>query len=69
MEKREKNMLREISFEKEQYMYTAILSNGDRIIAFADGTARGDSGRKYQIITRLDENEEVIVDGWEEMNS
>ena len=62
-------MLSEISFEKEHYMYTAVLSNGDRIIAFADGTARGNSGRKYQIITHLDEDEEVIVDGWEEADT
>lgn len=62
-------MLTEISFTKEQYMYTAVLSNGDRILAFADGTARSDSGRNYRIITHLDENEEVIVDGWEEINT
>lgn len=62
-------MLTEISFTKEQYMYTAVLSNGDRIFAFADGTARGDSGREYRIITHLDENEEVVVDGWEEINT
>ena len=62
-------MLTEISFTKEQYMYTAVLSNGERIIAFADGTARGDSGREYKIITHLDENEEVVVDGWEEIIS
>ena len=68
-EKERKIMLTEISFTKEQYMYTAVLSNGDRILAFADGTARGDSGREYKIITHLDENEEVVVDGWEEINT
>ena len=68
-EKERKIMLTEISFTKEQYMYTAVLSNGDRILAFADGTARGDSGREYRIITHLDENEEVVVDGWEEINT
>ena len=62
-------MLTEISFTKEQYMYTAVLSNGERIIAFADGTARSDSGREYRIITHIDENEEVVVDGWEEINT
>ncbi|MBQ3499050.1 MAG: hypothetical protein IJA87_07990 [Clostridia bacterium] len=62
-------MLHEISYIKEDYMYTATLSNGDRIIAFADGTARGDSGKKYRIVTHLDENEEVIIDGWEEINA
>ncbi len=58
-------MLTEISFEKESYMYTAVLSNGDRIIAFEDGTARGDSGNRYKIVSHLNEDEEVIIDGWE----
>ncbi len=62
-------MLYEISYIKEDYMYTATLSNGDRVIAFADGTGRGDSGKEYRIITHLDENEEVIIDGWEEINT
>lgn len=66
---KERKMLYEISYIKEDYMYTASLSNGDRIIAFANGTARGDSGRNYRIITHLDENEEVIIDGWEEINT
>lgn len=60
-------MLTEISYQREDYMYTATLSNGDRIIAFSDGTARGDSGNKYIIITHLDENEEVIIDGWKQI--
>lgn len=60
-------MIHEISYIIEDYMYTAILSNGDRIIAFANGTARGDSGSEYKIITHLDENEEVIIDGWEQI--
>lgn len=58
-------MLTELSYIREDYMYTATLSNGDRIIAFTDGTARGDSGNKYRIVSHLDENEEVVVDGWE----
>ena len=58
-------MLTEINSKREPYMYTATLSNGEIIIAFEDGTARSTSGKKYKIITHLDENEEVVVDGWE----
>ena len=62
-------MLTEISFEREKYMYTAILSNGDRILAFEDGTARGDSGNTYRLISHLDEDEEVVIDGWEQQTT
>ncbi len=61
-------MLTEISYVREDYMYTATLSNGDRIIAFSDGTARGDSGNKYRLMSHLDENEEVIIDGWQQIS-
>ncbi len=60
-------MFTEISYIREDYLYTATLSNGDRIIAFSDGTARGESGNKYKIITHLDENEEVVIDGWQQV--
>ncbi len=60
-------MFIEISFKREPYMYTATLSNGETILAFEDGTARSTSGNKYKIITHLDENEEVVVDGWKKI--
>ncbi len=60
-------MFEEITSVREKYMYTATLSNGDVVIALEDGFARSinGNGNRYRIVTHLDENEEVIVDGWE----
>lgn len=58
-------MLQEIWNKKEDYMYTAKLSNNDIIIALEDGTAKGLSGNLYIIQSHLDDNDEVVVDGWE----
>ena len=46
-------------------MYTAELDNGVTIDAYADGTADGDDGNRYRLVSHLDEDEEVIIDGWE----
>lgn len=58
-------MLKEVWFKKEDYMYTAKLNNGETIIAYADGTAKGCWGNTYRIKSHLDDNDEVVVDGWE----
>lgn len=57
-------MYKELEVFRESYMYTATLCNGDTIYAFENGTAAGKSGKQYKIVTHLDENEEVITDGW-----
>lgn len=46
-------------------MYTAVLENGVTITAYTDGTADGDDGNRYHHVTHLNDEEEVIFDGWE----
>ena len=46
-------------------MYKARLENGVVIYAFEDGTASGSDGNKYRVVTHLDEDDEVVTDGWE----
>ncbi len=58
-------MFYELSYEKKGYMYTAQLENGIVIHAFDDGTATGSDGNVYRVVTHLDEEEEVVTDGWE----
>ncbi len=53
-----------ISITVEPYMYTATLDNGDTIIALENGTARNQSGDIYNIVSHVDENDEIIVDGF-----
>lgn len=60
-------MLKEISYEVKKYMYTAVLENGANITAYEDGTATDNEGRQYRLISHLDENEEVIIDGWKQI--
>ena len=47
------------------YTHTATLENGVTITCYEDGTAEGSDGRKYRVVTHLDEEEDVVVDGWE----
>lgn len=58
-------MFFEISHKKLGYTHTAKLENGVIINAYDNGTADGNDGRKYRVVTHLDEEEEVVVDGWE----
>ena len=58
-------MLKELSYEVKKYMYNAVLENGVSITAYEDGTATGNDGLNYRLISHLDENDEVITDGWE----
>ena len=58
-------LLQEKTYIKKPYMYTAELDNGVTIDAYADGTAVGDDGNRYRLVSHLDEDEEVIIDGWE----
>ncbi len=60
-------MLQEKSYEVKDYMYTATLENGVIITAYADGTAEGNDGKRYRLISHLDNEEETVVDGWEEI--
>lgn len=55
----------EKSYFKKPYMYTALLDNDVIIDAYADGTAEGNDGNKYRLVSHLDEEEEVVIDGWE----
>lgn len=62
---------KEIDFEIRPYMYTAVLNNGVTITAYADGTADGNDGHKYRVISHIDKCEfydvldDTITDGWE----
>lgn len=47
------------------YTHTAVLDNGVTVHAFEDGTAIGSDGNRYRIVTHLDEDDDVVVDGWE----
>ncbi len=58
-------MFFEVSHEVLGFMYKAKLENGVVIYAFDDGTASGDDGSKYRVVTHLDEDDEVVTDGWE----
>lgn len=68
-----KKIFRELSFDNKAYMYTARLNNGVVIVAFEDGTAQGDNGKKYRLVSHIDSCEfcdvldTVVVDGWEEV--
>ncbi len=58
-------MFFEISHKNMGYTHTAILENGVRIHCYDNGTAQGNDGRIYRVVTHLDEEEDVVVDGWE----
>lgn len=59
-------MHKEINTKMEGYMYTAVLSNGDTVYAFDNGIGKGLSGITYKLITHVDENDEIVTDGWVE---
>lgn len=58
-------MFYEVSHEVRGFMYKATLENGVVIYAFDDGTASGNDGNKYRVVTHLDDEDEVVTDGWE----
>lgn len=58
-------LLQEVSYKVKPYMYTAELENGVIITAYEDGTADGSDGNRYRLVSHLDDEEEVIIDGWE----
>ncbi len=60
-------LFQEKSYIRKPYMYTALLDNGVTIDAYADGTAEGDDGNRYRLVSHLNEEEEVVADGWEIM--
>ena len=57
-------MLKEVYYDSN-HMYIAKLESGEFIIAYENGTAIDLNGRRYRLVSHLDENEEVITDGWE----
>ena len=57
-------MHKEIFFDNK-HIYVAVLDNGVFIIVYEDGTAKDLQGNRYRLISHLDENDEVIVDGWQ----
>lgn len=57
-------MFYETSYKVLGYMYTAKLENGVIVHTFDDGTAVGNDGKNYRVVTHFDENEEVVTDGW-----
>ena len=57
-------MLKEIFYDND-HMYVAQLENSVYIIAHEDGTAIGSDGNHYRLISHIDDNDEVIVDGWQ----
>ena len=58
-------MFYELSHKNLGYTHTAHLENGVILTCYEDGTADGSDGRKYRVVTHLDEEEDVVVDGWE----
>lgn len=58
-------IFKEKSYYKKPYMYTALLDSGVSVDAYADGTGRGDDGNSYRLVSHLDEDEDVVIDGWE----
>ncbi len=58
-------IFREKTYYKKLYMYTATLDNGVSVDAYADGTGKGDDGNSYRLVSHLDEDEDVVIDGWE----
>lgn len=56
-------MMKEIFYDNN-HMYVAVLENGAFIIAYEDGTAVDLHGRKYQLVSHIDENSETVIDGW-----
>ena len=57
-------MLKEIFYDSN-HMYVAQLENGVYILAYEDGTATDLQGNCYRLVSHLDENENVITDGWQ----
>lgn len=53
------------TFIDNNHMYVAVLDNGAFIIAYEDGTAKDLQGNRYRLVSHLDENDEVITDGWQ----
>ena len=58
-------LLKESSYIVRPYMYSAELENGVTITAFEDGTADGSDGKRYRLVSHLDEEDDVVIDGWE----
>ena len=52
-------------FCDNNHIYVAVLDNGTFIIAYEDGTAKDLQGNRYRLVSHLDENDEVIIDGWQ----
>lgn len=49
-------------------MYVAVLDNGAFILAYENGTAVDPQGRKYELVSHIDENSETIIDGRQLIN-
>ena len=47
------------------YMFTIKLENGVTLHTFDNGTGIGSDGKNYRVVTHLDEEDEVVTDGWE----
>ncbi len=58
-------MLHKSVFFDSSHEYVARLDNGAYIIGFSDGTAVGTDGRKYRHIVQLDDDDNIIEDGWQ----
>lgn len=63
-------IFKELEYEARPYMYTAVLDNGVTITAFEDGTADGNDGRQYRLVSYIDKCDfcdfldEVVPEGW-----
>lgn len=60
-------MMKEIFYDNN-HMYVAVLENGAFIVAYENGTAVDLPGRKYQLVSHIDENSETVIDGWQLIN-
>ncbi|MBQ3604599.1 MAG: hypothetical protein IJA02_12245 [Clostridia bacterium] len=58
-------MLLKSVFFDSTHEYIAKLENGVFIMGYSDGTATGTDGNRYRHIVELDDDENIIKDGWE----
>ena len=57
-------MLHKSVFFDSVHEYVAKLDNGVYIIGYSDGTAVGSDGKKYRHIVELDNDDNIVADGW-----
>lgn len=60
-------MLHKCTFFDSEHEYVARLENGVYIIGYSTGIALGTDGHKYRHICQYDEDENMISEGWQQM--